>query len=169
MNRSRRWTAGLLALGAGVSLFTAPIAARASEEGRKNTAIAAGAAAAYLLLTQKNKLPGIIAGAGAAYAYKKYDDSVNDRHRRERYGYYDDRSYDGRYDRNYNRYGQESYGDRYYPGSYSGSYNGPTTGSDCERNRRYDSGYNRDDRYSDRYGQDDRYYRDYNGRSARRR
>ena len=70
--------------------------------------LASGAAAAYLLLTKKDKVPGLIAGAGAAYAYKKYDDSKRDRQNRDRY-YYDryDR-YDSRYDRNRDLYHDRS-------------------------------------------------------------
>ncbi len=62
----------------------APITARASEEGRRNTTLGLGAASAALLLTQKNKLPGILAGVGAVYAYSRYEHSINARHARER-------------------------------------------------------------------------------------
>lgn len=86
----------------GVGLLLTPLGARASEEGRRNMALALGAAAGVLLATQKNKTPGIIAALGAAYAYKTYDDAIRERHKRERYGYYDDYRYD-RYDYRYDR------------------------------------------------------------------
>lgn len=129
MTRTHRLTAGALALFTAVGMLAGPVAARASENGRKNTALALGAVAAGLLLTQKNKLPGIVAAAGAAYAYSRYNDSVQDRHRWERDGYYNDR-YD-RYDSHYN------YNDR-------------------NRNDHYDR-YDRNDRNSNgRYDRNDR-------------
>jgi len=73
-----------LSLTAFLGLMAAPIVASASEEGHKNTAIGLGAASAALLLTQKNKLPGILAAGGAAYAYGQSQRSMNARHRRER-------------------------------------------------------------------------------------
>jgi hypothetical protein len=87
------------------SALAVPAAARASEEGRRNTTLALGAGAAYLLLTQKNKLPGIAAAAGTAYAYKRYDDSV--RARRDR-----DRRYGLDWDRDSRRSGSISERDR---------------------------------------------------------
>jgi hypothetical protein len=153
-------TAGALTIIMGLGLFAFPAAARASEEGRRNTALALGAAAAGLLLTQKNKVPGLIAGAGAAYAYSRYQDKVNDRHKRERYygryDRYDDyrysdygSSYD-RYDRNYDRYGSYDRYDRSY-----------------DRNDRYDRNYSRYDserRYNRQYDDNS----DCNNRSRRR-
>jgi hypothetical protein len=62
----------------------APIAAQASEEGKRNTTYALGAAAAALLLTQKNKLPGLLAAGGTVYAYSQYQNDINKRHKRER-------------------------------------------------------------------------------------
>lgn len=72
--------AGLLSL----SAFALPLQAKASEEGKKNTALALGIGAAALLLTQKNKLPGLITAGAAVVAFKSYDDDVKARHRRER-------------------------------------------------------------------------------------
>jgi len=120
MRLTHRLTAILVTLTIGVGLMMVAPAARASEEGRRNTAIALGAAAGYLLLREKNKLPGIVAAAGAAYAYKRYEDKVKARHRRERYGYYydDDYRYNDRYDRDrYGRYDDDCYNrdrDRYH-------------------------------------------------------
>jgi hypothetical protein len=89
MKRVHRLTALGLTAVLGLGMVTMPFAARASEEGERNTALGLTAAAAALLLTQKNKLPGIIAGAGAAYAWKKNQDSINSRHKREREWGYD--------------------------------------------------------------------------------
>ncbi|MCS6776562.1 MAG: hypothetical protein RMJ43_03025 [Chloroherpetonaceae bacterium] len=84
MKTTRRITACALVLALGTPLCFLPATARASEEGQRNTAIGLTAAAAALLLTQKNKLPGIVVGAGAAYAWKRHQDTVNERRRRER-------------------------------------------------------------------------------------
>ena len=88
MKTTNKITAGLLALTITAGTLMAPIAANASEEGKRNTAIGIGALAVGLLLTQKNKLPGIVAAGGAAYAYSQYDASVRNRHRRENDDYY---------------------------------------------------------------------------------
>lgn len=63
------------------SMWLAPNLAQASEAGRKNTALLLGAASAYLLLTQHNKLPGIITAAGTLVAYNRYEQAVRNRHR----------------------------------------------------------------------------------------
>ena len=67
----------------GTSMLT-PLTAKASEEGKRNTTLGLGAGAAALLLTQKNKLPGALVGAGAIYSGIQYQNSINARHRRER-------------------------------------------------------------------------------------
>ena len=67
----------------GTSMLT-PLAARASEEGKRNTTLGLGAGAAALLLTQKNKLPGALLGAGAIYSGIQYNNAINARHKRER-------------------------------------------------------------------------------------
>jgi hypothetical protein len=157
MNRLTAWG---LALAMGAGLFSAPIAARASEEGERNTALGLTAAAAALLLTQKNKLPGIVAGAGAAYAWKKNQDSINSRHDRERrYGYdrRNDRD-DYRY-RDNDRYDNNRYdkNDRYRDDNrnrdndrYSNSRRDPVSG-------RYPTNNRRDrDRWDDRDDNDNR-------------
>ena len=64
--------------------ITAPLGAAASEEGRRNTTLGLGAASAALLLTQRNKLPGILVGAGAVYSYSQYLRDINHRHAHER-------------------------------------------------------------------------------------
>ena len=92
MLRASRFTGFVLAALATFSGVVAPIASQASEEGRRNTTYGLGALAAGLLLTQRNKLPGIVAGAGAVYAYSQLHNDIMRRHRRERaaayyYGY----------------------------------------------------------------------------------
>lgn len=115
----------------GFNIVVVPVAANASEEGKRNTTIALGAAAAGLLFTQKNKLPGAIAAAGAAYAYKEYDDEIKRRHRREReYGY------DRRRDEDYRR--KESYYESRYRKTSSSRNN------DYDDDRRYNQRNNRD-------------------------
>lgn len=129
---SLRLTASAIAFVAGATVLAAPVRARASEEGRRNTTLALGAAAAALLLTQNNKLPGIVAGAGAAYAYSRYNDSVKDR--RDREDYY------------YGRYSRDRYGDRYDRDDYR--YD-----NRYDRNRRDDRNGRLDGNlYSDRDG-----------------
>jgi hypothetical protein len=84
MQRNTRFfAAAMLTAFMGTTLF-APIAASASEEGKRNTTIGLGALAAGLLLTQKNKLPGLLAAGGTVYAYSQYQNDINKRHRRER-------------------------------------------------------------------------------------
>ena len=79
---------GVLAIGALVafmgSAVMAPMIAQASEEGKRNTTLGLGAGAAALLLTQKNKLPGALVGAGAIYSGVSLQNDINKRHRRER-------------------------------------------------------------------------------------
>src|SRR5687767_7442813 len=105
MIKLTRWSSVLTAVTVAGAALIAPASARASEEGRRNTALGLGAAAAYLLLTNKNKTPGLIAVGAAALAYKSYDDAFRARKDRERYYGY---RYGGDY--RYNRYN----GDRYY-------------------------------------------------------
>ena len=109
MKTTNKITAALLALTITAGTLVAPVAASASEEGKRNTTLGLGALAVGLLLTQKNKLPGIVAAGGAAYAYSQYDASVRARHRRENDDYYyyhgdrDNRYHDNRDYRNDNR------------------------------------------------------------------
>jgi hypothetical protein len=151
MKLTHRLTAGALtiALSAGIALM--PVSARASEEGRRNTALGLGAAAAYLLLKEKNTTLGLGAAAGAAYAYKRYNDKVQERRRDDRYGYYgrDDR-YDSRYDTRY---------DSRYDTRYDTRYDRRDDRYDSRYDTRYDDRYDRD-RYSrtSRTGRDGSYY-----------
>lgn len=124
MRTAHRLIAAGVTLVVGSAVLMAQAPARASEEGRRNTALALGAAAAALLLTQHDKTAGVIAGAGAAYAYKRYDDAIGARHDRERYGYYDYRDNDRYRNDRYNndRYNSDRYrNDRYYNDRYSNS------------------------------------------------
>ncbi|HLJ53723.1 MAG TPA: hypothetical protein VKT77_01725 [Chthonomonadaceae bacterium] len=75
-----------LTLAMGATCLSAPITASASEEGKRNTAYALGAAAAALLLTQHNKAPGLIAAGGAAVAFGQlgHDRDYGDRDYRDR-------------------------------------------------------------------------------------
>jgi hypothetical protein len=115
MQKTHTITAGALALLLGVGLIAAPLSAQASEEGHRNTTYALGALSAFLLATQKNKLPGLLAAGGAAYAYTQWDRSIQERHAREAYyrdGYY--RNGDNYRNGNYYRNGDYRNGD-YYP------------------------------------------------------
>jgi len=86
MTMRYRFTAGFLATLLGASLFAvgAP-SAHASSKGRKNVALGLGAVAVYELLRGKTST-GLIAGAGAAYAYKRYQDTRKNERRYGRYG-----------------------------------------------------------------------------------
>ncbi len=117
MFASRKVGVGLAlsALVAGALIL--PSSAQASSKGRKNTAIALGAVAAQQLLTGKTT-NGVVAGAAAAYAYKRYEDAKKDEKRDPFYRRRSDRdpdlshrvirgqrsnSADRNYDRNDNR------------------------------------------------------------------
>lgn len=64
--------------------IAAPISAQASEEGRRNTTLALGALTGYLFTRGGSKVPAFIGLAGTAYAYKRYNDSIQARHAREK-------------------------------------------------------------------------------------
>lgn len=140
----------------GFSSLCAPLAARASEDGKKNTAIGLGAAAVALLLTQKNKLPGLVAAGGAAYAYSQYE---KDRRNNNRYGY----RYGDRYnnDRRTNRDDYRNQDDRYRTDdpNYNNRYNDRYQTNDQYRSDRDDNRYRDEEqcRNDDRYQADDRY------------
>jgi hypothetical protein len=61
-----------------------PAVAGASEEGRRNTTLALGALTGYLFTRGGNKTPAFLGLGATAYAYKRYQDKINARHRRER-------------------------------------------------------------------------------------
>ena len=67
-----RWMTTLSVIGLLITAFAAaPSAVYASEAGRKNTALALGAASIYSLLQHKTT-QGLILGGGAYYAYTRY-------------------------------------------------------------------------------------------------
>jgi len=69
-----RWTATVTLAGLLVTTFAAaPSAVYASANGRKNTALLLGGAAAYSLLRKKTT-QGLVLGAAGVYAYKRYRD-----------------------------------------------------------------------------------------------
>jgi hypothetical protein len=80
-----RWMAGLMALvvSSGLLLTGAP-GAQASSKGRLNTTLGLGAATIFSLLKGKTT-QGLILGAGAAYAYKRYNDARKSERRRSYY------------------------------------------------------------------------------------
>lgn len=103
MKRLHTWTAVAITGIVGFSAISAPIAAQASEEGKRNTAIGLGAVAAALLLTQKNKTPGLIAAGGALLAASQLG--------RDRRDCDDDRRFnDHRFDRD-NRFDRDHHDD----------------------------------------------------------
>jgi len=123
----RNWK---FALGVGGALLTLlPLSAQAGADGRKNTAIALGAAAAYELLHGKTT-EAIALGAGAAYAGKRYEDArKNERNRNSRPYYYGGGN-DPYYSNNNNGYNDQDYE----------SYNGRNTQPDSypySSNRQY--------------------------------
>lgn len=67
----------------GLGLVAMPPTATASEEGRRNTAYALGAATLYLGIKKKT-VPAIVAGVGTAVAVKRLDDRIKSRQARER-------------------------------------------------------------------------------------
>ncbi|MBW3624991.1 MAG: hypothetical protein KY468_16460 [Armatimonadetes bacterium] len=78
-----RISASLAAVAMTGSLVLAPGVAHASKEGRKNTTIGLGAAAAHQLLKGKTT-NAVLLGAGAAYAYKRYKDADSAEKRQRR-------------------------------------------------------------------------------------
>lgn len=82
MAKSRSCTAAVLAGTIGLGLL-APIAAEAGSKGRRNTAIALGAVAAYGIVKKKPAVAGI-AGAGAIYSYMKSRSARKSERRRDR-------------------------------------------------------------------------------------
>jgi hypothetical protein len=141
MQKTHTITAGALALVLVAGLLAAPLSAQASEEGHRNTTYALGALSAFLLATQKNKLPGLLAAGGAAYAYTQWDRSIKERHEREAYyrdGYYRNGDYYPRAT-NYRPYRQPSY----YTPNYRRNYDDDDYRANYHRH--YDDDDYRDD------------------------
>jgi hypothetical protein len=116
--------------------------ARAADDKKYKTGAAVlGALAGYFVLQGKT-VPGIVAGAGAYYAYKKSRDAKNDR-----YGSYDDYYGSQRDDRRNDSYNSRR-GNRdkdYNPvyddtdaRNYDPRYNDTSNGSDAHRDTTYD-------------------------------
>lgn len=144
MRRLHSLTAIVLTGIIGASAFCVPIAAQASEEGKRNTAIGLSVAAAALLLTQKNKLPGLVAAGGAAYAFSQTGHDRRDRNR-DNDRYYDDHRYD-----------RDNRNDRFHD-------------NDRNRDRRDNDRYGRDNsRENDRFGRDNGYQYRENDRNRNR-
>jgi uncharacterized membrane protein YdfJ with MMPL/SSD domain len=90
-----------------VAVFTltifAPLASYASSKGSRNTAIGLGAVAAYLF-TRGKAVPGIIAAAGAGYAWNKSQQHDNGRHKaRNRHDYKRNHNWNRNRDRGHNK------------------------------------------------------------------
>jgi hypothetical protein len=79
----QRLTSGLLAV-ALAGMLVLPGAAMASSKGRRNTALGLTGLAAYELV-KGHTTTGVIAGAGAAYAWKRSSDARRAERRRARY------------------------------------------------------------------------------------
>jgi hypothetical protein len=124
MTKQIRMTAVAL-LGAIGLTFAVPTAAHASKQGKRNTALALGAVAAYGLIKKKPLIAGL-AGAGAVYSWiqsNKSDNGDRDR-RRARNRRYGRRAYYNSYQPTYRPvYQQAPVYQRPYYGrtSYSGS------------------------------------------------
>ena len=78
----QKLTAGLLVAAVGAPLLL-PVVAMAGSKGRKNTALLLTGVAAHQLITGKTTT-GLIAGAGAAYAWKRAGDARKGERRRAR-------------------------------------------------------------------------------------
>jgi len=91
--RFHSWGSGLAMLSM-VGLLVPSNISFASAKGKKNTAIGIGAIAAQQLLSGKTT-NGLILGAGAAYAYKQYQDAAKAEKRQQRADAYQLRRYGG--------------------------------------------------------------------------
>ncbi len=78
------------------SIMLFPMKSIASEAGRRNTAIGLGALTGYLFTQRGSKVPAFMGAAATLYAYKRYQDAINARHRRERY-YAEENAYQAGY------------------------------------------------------------------------
>src|SRR5207302_9210634 len=87
MQRKMKLFSGAMAALMITGVALTPVAASASEEGRRNTALGLGAVTGYLFTRRGSKVPAFAGLAGTAYAYKRYDDAIKDRHKREKLAY----------------------------------------------------------------------------------
>ena len=85
MTTLNRFVGGMIAALTIAGTVATPLAASAQgEQGRKNTTMGLGALTGYLFTRGGNKTGAFIGAAATAVAYKRYQDSVNNRHKRER-------------------------------------------------------------------------------------
>lgn len=131
----------------GALLTLLPLSAQAGADGRKNTAIALGAAAAYELLKGKTT-EAIVLGAGTAYAAKRYEDARKDESDRNNGRYY----YGNDYNKNTDPYYDSGYGNRNTLPSYGNN----------SRNHDYNNTYNNAPTYNNA---NDRDYENYGSSS----
>ncbi len=99
----------LIILGLFVTTLFAPMAAFASSEGRRNTAIAVTAATLYSLIKGKDT-QGLALGAGSYYAWKRYNDARQQEAKKQSYKY------------GYRRDSKNNYKRDYKAGKYSKKY-----------------------------------------------
>jgi len=85
MQQKTKLFAGALAAMFFAGTLATPIAVNASEEGRRNTALGLGALTGYLFTRGGSKVPAFVGLGATAYAYKRYQDSYNERKKRERW------------------------------------------------------------------------------------
>lgn len=143
MKNSLRLAAMAVVAAVGLIALT-PTAAHASKKGRRNTAIALGAVAAYGLIKKKPAIAGI-AGAGAVYSWLQSNKVDDNRDRDRQRARQRNRRYQSRYAGD--RYYDNGYRGRSYNPGYSGrAYNSGYSGRSCDD---YDRGsYNRRSSYS---------------------
>ena len=85
MTNLHRFVGGMIAALTIAGTVATPLAASAQgEQGRKNTTMGLGALTGYLFTRGGNKTGAFIGAAATGVAYKRYQDSVNARHKRER-------------------------------------------------------------------------------------
>ena len=85
MTRLQRWLAATMSVVFAAAALMVGAPARANEEGRRNTTIGLGALSGLLFTLGGSKIPAFAALGATAYAYRRYEDSIHARHRRERY------------------------------------------------------------------------------------
>jgi hypothetical protein len=85
MEKIFQWKVRAMTIVMIISLILSVHVSQASEVGRRNTTIGLGTLSAYLFTRRGNKIPAYIGTAATIYAYKRYQDSINARHRREAY------------------------------------------------------------------------------------
>ncbi|MEP6757335.1 MAG: hypothetical protein ABJA67_17660 [Chthonomonadales bacterium] len=85
MNKVNRGVCGMMAALTIAGVIATPVQAIAQgEQGRKNTTMALGGLTGYLFTRGGNKTGAFVSAAATAVAYKRYQDSVKARHKRER-------------------------------------------------------------------------------------